>query len=349
MTLDADFQTAFRAILRRLRETSSDVDREKVGALATQTQAFLKDHDGPIYLDGYERFGNLGDQALWLSLVRLIGLAGRDRDVRGLLSIRPGLKRAPAGRLMIVFPGGGSLGNRYLTSALRARLIEAWRPAAILQMPVSTTFDDPGVTPKQRLAAAYAAPERTLTFARDTRSRDEAKTELGIDAVLVRDLTSLLPDLRRGGRGRLFLLRKDGETSGAVARSPEGGVVADWEDISVGIGLRGEIYDFLLRASNHRRVPDALRGSDLFCAFRMRAAAALSEIHTARALAFLSGFDEIVTDRLHGVLLARKLGLTGVMLDNDHGKLSRYFDCWGDNGAGDDAIVPRHSLDEALQ
>lgn len=337
-----DFDHAFWTVLARLKETSSLPPPSQALPLVEHTRAFLESFDGAIYVNGYERFSNLGDQALWLSQMRLARYLADDGRLRGLSSLRPALQTPPEAPFMIVFAGGGSLGNRYRTTAHRAHLIESWRPGAIVQMPVSTSFADPGVISRSRLASAYALPERQLVFARDARSRDEARGELGIDAVLVRDLTAMLPDmhdLHVGGGGRLYLMRQDKE-AGPVALDTAGrDRFRDWDDIGHGLGPKAEALDVLFRASNFSRLPSGLRNADAASAFRMYAAEALSEIHTARALAFLAGFDEIVTDRLHGVLLARKLGIPGYMLDNDHGKLSRYFGSWDDNGTAEDRIV----------
>ncbi|GAB5414323.1 MAG: hypothetical protein Cons2KO_19260 [Congregibacter sp.] len=49
---------------------------------------------------------------------------------------------------------------------------------------------------------------------------------------------------------------------------------------------------------------------------------------TARVITLFSYYDNVVTDRLHGALLAAKLGIPVRVYDNDHGKISRYLDTW---------------------
>ncbi len=65
--------------------------------------------------------------------------------------------------------------------------------------------------------------------------------------------------------------------------------------------------------------PDETRAA----AFERMAAARVE-----RGLALLSRGRRIVTDRLHGHILATLLGIPHVALDNDYGKLSAYIACW---------------------
>ena len=48
----------------------------------------------------------------------------------------------------------------------------------------------------------------------------------------------------------------------------------------------------------------------------------------ARGLGLLSGGERIVTDRLHGHILALLLGIPHIVLDNDYGKLAAYIRVW---------------------
>ncbi len=329
------FPDSVRKIRQRLRARMTEAELALNSDHFQAVAAVLEAQDGPIYLYGFDNFINLGDQALWLSLDRLIRHLPPRIRVRGLLSGPPFSRAARHRKAAVVFPGGGSMGNRYRSSLRRVELIEALQPHTIVQMPLSTTFDEQESLMRiDRVARAYAAPPESCVFIRDARSRAEAADRLGIEARLVRDLSAFLPDmpdLRVGGQGLLLLLRKDQEATGDARPAPEAGVVADWQDMDAPQTLEFRAVQFLLRQILNR-LPHALRNSDPVARLRLWAAGRLSEIQTARAIAFLAGFDRIVTDRLHGVLLARKLGLTGSMLDNDHGKLSRYFETWGTDG-----------------
>lgn len=328
------FPETVRKIRKRLRAQMTPEERASNSDHFQAVVDVLEAQNGPIYLYGFDNFINLGDQALWQSLDRLLRHLPRHIRVRGLLSGPPFPRSSRHEKMAVVFPGGGSMGNRYGSSLRRVELIETMQPHTIVQMPVSTTFDEEGELSIERVAQAYAAPSESCVFIRDARSRTEAAERLGIEARLVRDLTAFLPDmhdLKVGGQGRLLLLRKDQEAPGDAAQAPDAGVIADWQDMDAKHTLEFRAVRFMLRQIE-RRFPRVLRETDLVARVRMWAAGTLSEIQTARAIAFLAGFDQIITDRLHGVLLARKLGLTGCMLDNDHGKLSRYFDTWETDG-----------------
>jgi exopolysaccharide biosynthesis predicted pyruvyltransferase EpsI len=321
------FSAREAAILQRLQHGPTHVDPE----FLVKVSAFLKRHDGPIYLFGFSPFTNLGDHALWSALVRLLGEIDSIK-IKGALSRAPisfgGVERDA----LVIFPGGGSLGNRYTSSKARVELIEAMRPRAILQMPVSTTFADPGAVSVDRVSRAYQSAKDGLFFVRDSQSYEEANRVLGINVELAPDLSALLPsmsDLADKGGGTLYLLRQDQEADGKLI-APSGSMATDWNQFN-------KTAPDDLKAMNQQWWQGARRWA-VFKPFNTASvlkrrevlATRIADAQTTRALALLGGFDRIVTDRLHGMLLANKLGIPCVAIDNDHNKLSRYAKTWLD-------------------
>ncbi len=292
---------------------------------------FLSEQNYHIYLQGYDHFSNLGDQALWISLERLMSWAGVDESAP-LLSQPYSVSSIPRGDgpvPLVIFPGGGSLGTRYGSSRRRIELLEKSPHARFVQLPVSTTFSHKIEVSLKRVSAQYSEPGRGLIYCRDNLSKHEAEEKLALQPNLAPDLSDLLPDFTDfhvGGFGTLHLFRRDGEAKPSRSGDIEDGV--DWQDAPpthVRPGNRRFTLNHLL--SNHR-TPEYIRNSK-YSSIRRRAAARTEAIQeTARALTFLSYHDLVITDRLHGVLLSLKLGIPVIAVDNDHGKISRYADTW---------------------
>jgi pyruvyl transferase EpsO len=274
-------------------------------------------------------------------------------EIKGLLpNLEPPIN-SRFEKATLIFPGGGSLGNRYESSKRRVNLIEKTKPDSILQMPISTTFaNNSAPFSKERVGCAYNSTKASKVFARDSKSVEEANAELNISAQLARDLSSFLPpmaDLRIGGQGPLLMLRTDQE--GVLQRTigEKIGVVADWQHIYKGYAYPLRFASLIYKVINSSKPPYNLKWTDAAAKIRMHAARTISEIHTARALAFLSTFDSVITDRLHGVLLAQKLELPICVVDNDHGKLSRYLHTWEIDALETKKILLCENLEEAVQ
>jgi pyruvyl transferase EpsO len=245
--------------------------------------------------------------------------------------------------IYLIFPGGGSFGNRYHSSRRRVELIETIRPKGIIQMPVSTSFSDDGAVALDRVRGAYAAPEQKLVFVRDKRSLAEASVKLSAQADLMPDLSSILPDMRHlhvGGKGTVYLVRSDQESNNEVLPPEVKARAVDWNDDALSFPSRQiRIARFALKATRAKRLPRFVRQSDVMAKFRLKLARKISLFETARALCFLSQYDKVVTDRLHGVLLAQKLGIHVFVADNDHGKISRYLQTWMPSDLDDSGLT----------
>lgn len=300
--------------------------------VCVKVRHFLSRKQVCVFQFGFDDFRNLGDQALWLSLDILLQSLPKKLRPKGLLfesSWPPNEKDKP---VVLIFPGGGSLGTRYHSSRRRVELLEKMRPEGIIQMPISTSFSNTEAISLHRLCNAYAAPLHKMVFTRDEQSEKEAKSQILISTQLVPDLTSILPNmshLRTGGGGTVYLIRRDQESRNEALPPEAFGRVFDWDDEALSFpSLRISLSRKIFRATRSARLPDLARQSRMLAKIQLRLARAISLHETTRALCFLSQFDKVVTDRLHAALLAEKLGISVFAADNDSGKLSRYIQTW---------------------
>lgn len=155
---------------------------------------------------------------------------------------------------------------------------------------------------------------------RDLRSRDRARTGLGLEPVLCPDLALCLPRARTvrpsSGRARL-LLRSDLEAAGvgtAVAIDGDQMDWADWRGSGERLGTRWA-----------RRVTQRLPGAHSLVHLTFEA---LSRRRMRVGRQLLTGGGPVVTDRLHGHVLCLLHGVAHVLLGDRYGKVEQFHDAW---------------------
>lgn len=256
-------------------------------------------HVGMRYaLVDFPDHANVGDSAIWLGERQMLRtITGRDPCyVSTWHDFDAAAFRAACPDGTLFLHGGGNLGDIWPHhQRFREHVVETIDDRPVVQLPQSIQFRDPATA--SRFAAAVAAhPDFTL-YVRDRRSRDVAHDQLRCAATLAPD-SALALNLTRVAAPEcavLMLLRGDDERRDHDGAPPPGALVVDWlED-----------------------APD-------LPATREEQAVA----RVARGVALLSRGAALVTDRLHGHILATLLGIPHVVLDNDYGKLAAYLDAW---------------------
>ena len=241
---------------------------------------------------------NVGDSAIWLGeLVMLRRITGRepdyvctwhDFDERALRTA------CPDG--IVFLHGGGNLGDIWSHhQQLRETVLDRLRDRTVVQLPQSIHFRDSSAA--ARFAAVAGGHPQLTLYARDTDSLALARHMVGSAAVLAPDSAFALGRQARGEADVpvLALMRTDKERVASAAALPPGAISCDWlED------------------------DDDIDGD--------HATQAMARV--ARGLRLLSRGLTIVTDRLHGHILALLLDIPHVVRDNDYGKIGSYVATW---------------------
>lgn len=303
--------------------------------------------EGPVALLGRPTHRNVGDQAIWLGQLEAIrALGGRSPAYAcSIASYDPGelRRRLPHGTILLT--GGGNLGDLYPSEQeFREQVLEDFPDRRVVVLPQSVRFRrDEALQSARRAFESH--PELTLTV-RTERSLEVARERFDVPVLLAPDMATALgplPGTEPPFRTPLLcLLRRDGEASRERAEpARENGVrVEDWGD------GHGEA-DTWPGARHWLRWRLAFpRGHHL--------ASALDYLRSARTrhawyrvsagLSLLSGADAVITDRLHGHILATLLGVPHVALDNSYGKVHSYVRSWT---AGCPLVRTATDLDEA--
>lgn len=289
---------------------------------------------GDYYLVDAPYHSNIGDVLIW-------------QGELDFLSTLPGKRIGTSGHFTFPFPklpkdvtillnGGGNFGDLWrFYHDFRTKVITHYPDNPIVMFPQSVWYDDQSLIAKD--AAIYTAHPNLHLCARDQWSFDFMKTHFpGTDILLVPDMAFFINDKRlssyrnlHSGK-KLLLLRKDRELPSEF--TPPADIkeydVTDWPTKEHEPKRHRWIdrcsYAFGWRLKNH---PQLLGLSEKV--MDMIADTAIRKSHTATGLKFLSRYDDIITTRLHVMILGLLLHKENIIyVDNTSKKLSAFADTW---------------------
>jgi pyruvyl transferase EpsO len=248
----------------------------------------------------------------------------------------------------ILLAGGGNLGDLWPhEQRFREQVLEDFPDTRVVQLPQSMHFRrDDNLQRAQKVFAAH--PDFTVLL-RDPVSFAAARDAFGPRTVLSPDIAFGMPPVRSSHRapsGILWLARGDHES-----RHPPGDLPAEVRRWDWATG-HGRPFAWGLA----RRAGTTLAGNGLDR--RPRAVASvghalvgvagvrLARGHLARGAASLAGAEVVVTDRVHGHILALLLARPQVVLDNGDGKVHALVRGWT---SGSPLVHLATTADEALE
>ena len=229
--------------------------------------------------------------------------------------------RALPPKVALVLHGGGNFGDLYPEfQALREQVVRHCPDRRIVMLPQSLHFDDGAA---QRRSLDRLLGHRDLhVFLRDAESLAVVQSHGSGHGRLLPDMAHALwqthgwtPQPAAPDAPRLCLRRRDGEVG---VPPPAGTHSLDWPD------LVGAFDQFAFRAVRRTMHLDLDRRHRV----AGRAWYAVRDRVVARARRLFTEHGEIVTDRLHGMILAALLERPVRYVDNSYGKLSRYARAW---------------------
>jgi exopolysaccharide biosynthesis protein PssK len=279
---------------------------------------------------------NLGDTAVWAgqraALARLGVRVAYVCDFRTYR--RDDLERAlPEGPILL--SGGGNFGDVYpREQGLRERILDDFSDRTVVQLPQSVWFRSEGHLDAMRRRCDRS--RRLVMLVRDRHSLELMRARFDLPARLAPDMAFGLPGLRLRRRppvtDQLWLLRRDIEANDRAARRAAArlanGALRDWTRPGLG-HVRLHLPEYaraqwlswrLRRVPSHLARARAQRIEEPFERLaRLRMGIALSLLSTGRVM---------VTDRLHGHVLALLLGIPNVCVDNHDGKVRHLYETW---------------------
>jgi pyruvyl transferase EpsO len=283
-----------------------------------------------IALLDFPAHSNVGDSAIWLGCLQLL----REMDVpepcyscdtetydRVTLARR-------LGRGTILFTGGGSFGDlweRHLH--FRERVVADFPDNAIVQLPQSVHFRS--AQSLDRARATFDKHPRLTILARDAASLDTVRREFRAPSFLAPDAAfglGALPNGLEPNLDVLWLKRRDLEDRWMGAVPAGDAAVVDWtsEPRSAGIVLSRSLSHLHTLHPAFARLSRRVLEASYPRIARERLSRGVTLLQSARV---------VVTDRLHGHILALLLGIPHVILDNSYGKVHNFAAQWTSESA----------------
>lgn len=320
-------------LVNSLRER---IDSALAEALGDATEVALVNFYSPAS-SWPRRRENPGDMAIWLGIrdcLRRLGVAVVYQCAWDTLSVPALRRRLPQGPVLL--SGGGDFGDLYPFGAAlqREQLLAELRNVPMIQLPVAAYFQDPANTDRlRRLATEH---NNFILMIRDKISEERAREVLDLDIRLVPDLVFALQEpLTRA--------------SPAVDIVWHCWLPTDAEYVDYGAppdGFTSRIIQWTRQAEVEPRSEprDAIvRGLHLALGRRMARWPAwrgllwrpysttfepLARASLRRAIALEGAGRVLVTNKLHGHILAVLAGIPHVVLDNSFGKVRGVHETW---------------------
>jgi exopolysaccharide biosynthesis predicted pyruvyltransferase EpsI len=289
-----------------------------------------------VALVNFPNHGNPGDPAIWLgtrAALRRLGVRVAYQcawDTYSETALRRAVPHGP-----VLLNGGGNFGDLYAgQQGLRERLLATLRDLPLIQLPQSIHFRDPANLDRmRRLIADHGA---VTLLVREHRSDTLAKGQFDAPVHLVPDMAFGLGELPRLGTQTVdvtWLHRVPGDPEYVDHGTPPPGVssrVVEWiheldHEPSWRLGHRiARHANTALRRQAQRNPSWAERAwRPLGVTF-----APLSRGWLRRGLHVLGSGRVLVTDKLHGHVLALLAGIPHIVLDNGYGKVSGVYETW---------------------
>jgi pyruvyl transferase EpsO len=312
--------------------TMSDRASHPEGQLLARLSGLIREALDPLLagedrvaLVDYPNHPNAGDSAIWLGQRRY--LEEREVSIAYTCEMRSfsarRLRRAlPGGTVLL--SGGGNLGDLWPTfEKFREGVVRSLPDHRLVQLPQTIEFETEEAL--ERAAALFSAHGNLTMLLRDPQSLSIARDEFGLPAALAPDMAFALGPLRRPaqGSGIVLLARRDIETVGTSSQQG-----SDWPSYS----SSGLAYPVIRKTSKiggrvakHLPTPGASGWRLLDRAYTM-----LARERLAAAVRMVGAGQVLVTNRLHGHIVAMLMGVPHVLVDNSYGKLRRFHETWTD-------------------
>lgn len=289
-----------------------------------------------VALINFPNHGNPGDPGLWLgthALLRTLGVRVVYESSPASLDLGA-LSRA-VGKNPVLINGGGNFGDIYAgQQEARVRLLEFWTGRPVIQLPQSIHFAD--VRNAKAMAELISRHGAFTMMVRDQRSQLLSRELLGIEAALSPDHAFGLHPLTSAASLEheiLWMVWPEGAreytAESQPVNPPDSVHVEDWH---TGAALAHEHFDprgrlawRINRAFDRNwQTPMVRRAWPILAGTY----APLARRWFARGVDMVAGSRVLVTNKLHGHIVATLLGTPHVVLDNSYGKVAGTLDTW---------------------
>lgn len=292
-------------------------------AAKSRLSAIAKVIDGRVidYVD-VPVYENAGDLLIMLGTRRFF--EANNIRVRGLYTFFNYRAKDLKSDVAIVFQGGGNFGDLYEgPQNIRSHCIQKFKENRIVILPQTIHFEN--IENFKKCCALYRQHKDLHIFVRDAESYKLA-SQMTDNVYLSPDMAHHLwpySALQRPGKGVLAFIRTDDESKNKIS-FPDNQInlQTDWPEFLLKYKLKVKIIHYLLVVSSR------FKFSAKIDQFLMSRWIELAEVICSDAANLFSKYSLIITDRLHGHILACLVSRKNILHDNSYGKNSNYSSSW---------------------
>lgn len=284
----------------------------------------------PIFLEqekiallDYPNYGNVGDSALWLGerdFFKAHGIRVAYQSCIETFNADVMRRRIDGGS--IVLSGGGNFGDLYERhQRFRLRVLREFPNNRIIQLPQSVYFRDEWRL--DEMASAIEAHRGFHLLCRDRESLELAKRRFRCHSALCPDMAFYLGPLscKTAPTRPQGLLKRSDKEACEPKESFESEYCFDWvrDPKSLILYLNKRVTALYTRYPSRLGFVYPLIEWTYDKVAKRRLMAGLRKLCEA---------EQIVTDRLHGHILCVLLNKRHAIIDNNYGKIVRFYECW---------------------
>lgn len=282
-----------------------------------------------VALIDFPNHSNVGDSAIWLGeLDYLSNIGCRPKYSCDKFNYNPDIIKSYSCDQGLLLHGGGNFGDLwYRHQELREDVLNKFREKPVVQLPQSIFFQSSeALVSTQRVVAAH---NNFALLVRDKVSHAFAKQNFDCEVHLCPDMAFAMKRSRlkqfpvNKDIGCVYLSRTDLESGQEKSNNlPREVLSIDWLDEEP---LKSSKYYRIIDKFERRRWA---RNTLPLQFVRFKLSEFLAQQRLERGCQILCQSERVVTDRLHGMILALLLGREVYAFDNSYGKLSSYYQTW---------------------
>lgn len=296
-------------IVRKLKTLLSYEERKHK---KEKLKHLMNNNKKKIFYFGVPSHVNLGDQAIAFATKKFMEKYWNDFEILEINSqdtnlLLPFIKKTINSDDVIVFHGGGNMGNLYIEEEKnRRKIVGTFKNNLIISMPQSIYFtdDDFGQNELKKTQSVYSSNDNLVLFAREEMSFKKMTSVFPNTKVLfVPDIVMSMEkkDIPNGSRsGIITMLRKDKEAS-----------------------LNEETLDILNSVLEGRK--EIVHKSDTRLKEQTFLTKELREITLDSKWREIGAHRLAVTDRLHGMIFGYITKTPTIVFDNSYNKVSQSY------------------------
>ena len=292
------------------------------GLIRSALDPLLAGEDRVALVD-FPNHPNAGDSAIWLGQLRYLKEKGTSLaytcEMRSF-SARRLVRALPSGTVLL--SGGGNLGDLWPTfEEFRERIVSSLPDHRLIQLPQTIEFASDAAL--ARAADLFSAHGNFTMLVRDAQSLAVARGTFGLPAALAPDMAFALGTLPRPRPERSVVLLARGDIESVGGASESGSDWPSYASSGLAYPVIRKSSKIAGRVSKHVPTPGSTGWRVLDRTYTL-----LARERLASAVRMVSSGEVLVTDRLHGHIVAMLMGVPHVLVDNSYGKLRRFHETW---------------------